>query len=405
MSIPSVASTDSFDETDRRSSAHSAQTTSSVAASLFPTAPPEFTPDQQTALITKYNTTSIEAATRTEYDRAIHTWIRAIQANPKSQFATHIDTWAEQIYNKNPIRHHISNIRLRRTIYTPNSLANLLLIASSIVHYLAITCACLFVIARHMPSVLPVVIRPESPAPANPTLLDYAYTYTLGLVVDFSHKTVQVGFDIGYSIVAAIFLWVIGTWAGSSLQKYSEFIRRKHTLDRLEGKFLAEFRTTITSQLRTHLTVPLLETYRGLLLLGPVQRAEMLATYGRSDEHLDTLHTFILNQLSTVALSPTMETLCISQMNADMFRELVALSTNDYIDSYAKFYATLQDVGQTQVSAVNAGAYESMKALLRFSVNTALHGPTAATLHAVGQTLMPQSQPQAQAQARPTPTS
>lgn len=402
MSIPSVASTDSFDETDRHSTAHSAQTahttqtTSSVATSLFPVAPPEFTPDQQATLITKYNTTSIEAATRTEYDRAIHAWIRAIQANPRSQFATHIDAWAEQIYNKNPIRHHISNIRLRRTIYTPNSLANLLLIASSVVHYMAITGASLFVIARHMPSVLPAVIRPEAPALTNPTLLDYAYTYTLGLVVDFSHKTVQVGFDIGYSIVAAIFLWILGTWAGSSLQKYSEFIRRKHTLDRLEGKFLAEFRQAITSQLRAHLTVPLLETYRGLLLLGPVQRAEMLATYGRSDEHLDTLHTFILNQLSTVAMSPTMETLCVSQMNADMFRELVALSTTDYIDSYAKFYATLQDVGQTQVTAVNARAYDSLKALLRFSVNSALHGPSVATMHAIGQTLMPQGQPQTQ---------
>lgn len=398
-SIPSVASTDSFDETDRRSTTHSAQTaqtTSSVAASLFPVAPPEFTPEQQTTLITKYNTTSIEAATRTEYDRAIHAWIRAIQSNPKSQFAAHIDTWAEQIYNKNPIRHHISNIRLRRTIYTPNSLANLLLIASSVVHYLAITGASLFVIARHMPSVLPAVIRPEAPPPVNPTLLDYAYTYTLGLVVDFSHKTVQVGFDIGYSIVAAIFLWILGTWAGSSLQKYSEFIRRKHTLDRLEGKFLAEFRQAITSQLRAHLTVPLLETYRGLLLLGPVQRAEMLATYGRSDEHLDTLHTFILNQLSAIALSPTMETLCVSQMNADMFRELVALSTTDYIDSYAKFYATLQDVGQTQVTAVNKGAYDSLKALLSFSVNTALHGPSVATMHAIGQTLMPQAQSQPQ---------
>ncbi len=240
-----------------------------------------------------------------------------------------------------------------------------------------------------MPSMLPAALRPTEEPIANPTILDYAYSYTLGLVVDFSHKTVQVGFDIGYSVVAAVFLWVFGTWAGSSLQRYSEFIRRKGTLDHLESKFLAEFRAAITSQLRTHLTVPLLETYRSLLLLGPVQRAEMLATYGRADEDLATLHTFILNQLATIAMSPQMETLCVSQMNADMFKELVALSTTEYIDSYAKFYAALQNAGQSQVTAIQAGAYDSMKSLLRFSVNTALYGPTAATLQAVGKTLTP----------------
>ncbi len=385
-SIPSVASTDSFDDTDRRSSAHT--TSSSVASSLFPTAPPEFTPAQQTALITKYNDTSLAAASRSDYDKAIHAWIRAIHQSP-SPFATYIETWAQQIYNKNPIRYHISNIRLRRTIYTPNSLANLLLIVSSIIHYIALLLAVLFVIARHMPSMLPAALRPTEEPIANPTILDYAYSYTLGLVVDFSHKTVQVGFDIGYSVVAAVFLWVFGTWAGSSLQRYSEFIRRKGTLDHLESKFLAEFRAAITSQLRTHLTVPLLETYRSLLLLGPVQRAEMLATYGRADEDLATLHTFILNQLATIAMSPQMETLCVSQMNADMFKELVALSTTEYIDSYAKFYAALQNAGQSQVTAIQAGAYDSMKSLLRFSVNTALYGPTAATLQAVGKTLTP----------------
>ena len=385
-SIPSVASTDSFDDTDRRSSAHT--TSSSVASSLFPTAPPEFTPAQQSALITKYNDTSLAAASRSDYDKAIHTWIRAIHASPSS-FATYIETWAQQIYNKNPIRYHISNIRLRRTIYTPNSLANLLLIASSVIHYIALLLAVLFVIARHMPSMLPAAIRPTEQPIANPTLLDHAYTYTLGFIVDFSHKTVQVGFDIGYSVVAAVFLWVLGTWTGSSLQRYSEFIRRKGTLDRLESKFLTEFRAAITSQLRTHLTVPLLETYRSLLLLGPVQRAEMLATYGRADEDLATLHTFILNQLATIAMSPQMETLCVSQMNADMFKELVALSTTEYIDSYAKFYSALQNAGQSQVAAIQAGAYDSMKSLLRFSVNTALYGPTAATLQAVGKTLTP----------------
>ncbi len=379
-----MASTDSFDDTDRRSATNSA--TSSVASSLFPTAPPEFTPDQQTALITKYNATSLAAAERSDYDRAIHTWIRAIHQAP-SPFAVYIETWAQQIYNKNPIRYHISNIRLRRTIYTPNSLANLLLIVSSVIHYIALLLAVLFVIARHMPSMLPAAFRPPEQPIANPTILDYAYSYTLGFVVDFSHKTVQVGFDIGYSIVAAIFLWVLGTWAGSSLHKYSEFIRRKGTLDRLESKFLAEFRAAITSQLRTHLTVPLLETYRSLLLLGPVQRAEMLATYGRADEDLETLHTFILNQLATIAMSPQMEIQCVSQMNADMFKELVALSTTEYIDSYAKFYSALQNAGHSQVAAIQAGAYDSMKSLLRFSVNTALYGPTAATLQAVGKTL------------------
>lgn len=382
-SIPSVASTDSFDDTDRRSAA-----TSSVASSLFPTAPPEFTTAQQTALITKYNATSLAAAERSDYDKAIHTWIRSIHQAP-SPFAVYIDTWAQQIYNKNPIRYHISNIRLRRTIYTPNSLANLLLIVSSIIHYIALLLAALFVIARHMPSMLPAAIRPTNHPIANPTLLDHAYAYTLGFIVDFSHKTVQVGFDIGYSVVAAVFLWVLGTWAGSSLHKYSEFIRRKGTLDRLESKFLAEFRAAITSQLRTHLTVPLLETYRGLLLLGPVQRAEMLATYGRADEELETLHTFILNQLATIAMSSQMEIQCVSQMNADMFKELVALSTTEYIDSYAKFYSALQNAGQSQVAAIQVGAYDSMKSLLRFSVNTALYGPTAATLQAVGKTLTP----------------
>ncbi len=385
-----MASTDSFDDTDRRSATQSA--TSSVASSLFPTPPPEFTPAQQTALITKYNNTSIEAATRSDYDRAIHAWIRATQLLSTKQntaFATHINAWAQHIYNKNPIRFHISNIRLRRTLYTPNSLANLLLIASSVLHYVALLIAVLFVIARHMPSMLPAVLRPLEKPVENPTILNYAYDYSIGLIVNFSHKTVQVGFDMAYSIVAAIFLWVIGTWAGSSLHRYSEFVRRKHTLDRLEKKFLEEFRGAITTQLHTHLLVPLLETYRGLLLLGPVQRAEMLATYGRSDEHLETLHTFILNQLSAIALSPQMEALCVSQMNADMFKELVSLSTTDYIDSYAKFYATLQDVGQSQVAAVQARAQESLKQVLRFSVNTALYGPTAATLHAVGQTLTP----------------
>ncbi len=387
--IPSVASTDSFDDTDRRSAATAATTaTSSVAASLFPTAPPEFTPDQQSALITKYNDTSLVAASRSDYDRAIHAWIRAIHASPSS-FATYIDTWAQQIYNKNPIRHHISNIRLRRTIYSPNSLANLLLIVSSVVHYIALLLAILFVIARHMPSMLPAALRPAEQPLANPTIFDHAYAYTFGLIVDFSHKTAQVSFDIAYSIVAAIFLWILGTWAGSSLHKYSEFIRRKGTLDRLESKFLAEFRAAITSQLRTHLTVPLLETYRSLLLLGPVQRAEMLATYGRADEDLATLHTFILNQLATIAMSPQMETLCVSQMNADMFKELVSLSTTDYIDSYVQFYAALQNAGQSQVCAIQTGAYDSMKSLLRFSVNTALYGPTAATLQAVGKTLTP----------------
>lgn len=366
-----------------------------MASSLFPTTPPEFTVAQQTALITKYNNTSIDAATRSDYDRAIHAWIRATQhaLRNNTTFATHINTWAQHIYNKNPIRFHISNIRLRRTLYTPNSLANLLLIASSILHYIALLIAVLFVIARHMPTMLPAIIRPAEQSIQNPTVLDYAYDYTLGLIVNFSHKTVQVGFDVAYSVVAAVFLWVLGTWAGSSLQRYSEFIRRKHTLDRLETKFLEEFRAAITTQLHTHLLVPLLETYRGLLLLGPVQRAEMLATYGRSDENLETLHTFILNQLSTVALSPQMETLCVSQMNADMFKELVSLSTTDYIDSYAKFYATLQDVGQTQVGAVQARAHNSLKQLLRFSVNTALYGPTTAALHAVGQTLTPGAAP------------
>jgi hypothetical protein len=328
---------------------------------LTPLQPFEWSPEESLTLVKHYNTESLESARNQskQFDAVVHKWI-ADAAAQRGLFFIQIKLWSDQLFRRHPISSYITQLRMRRSTYSTSSFAYTILLIANILKVFALVGSVLFFFARHSPTLLPEFIRP-TPAEQPDTWSHFFYKYTVGFIVDGALNAAQATVDVGYSIAIACVIWVIGSYASTTLHNYSTVIQRRHSLLKLEQQFLTEFRGLIYSQLVFYLKPIIFDAYRAFLALPIAERAQLLGTYTRQDQQLQTIHYLLVNECETIAYSPFIEAECTKRINDDILRQMVELESAAYIDCYIKFKTDLQEAGKRQLESLQSAFLSSAK--------------------------------------------
>lgn len=359
------------------------QTRQSVAATqsiadnlLLPLQPFEWSPEESLTLVKHYNTESLDSARNQskQFDAIVHKWI-ADAANQRGLFYAHINRWADQLFRRHPISSFITQLRMRRSTYSTSSFAYAILLIANILKVLALVGSVLFFFARHSPSLLPEFIRPVPPVEPD-TWSHFFYKYSVGFIVNGALNAAQATVDVGYSIAIACFIWVLSSYASISLHNYSAVIQRRHSLRKLEEEFLADFRKLIINQLVFYLKPVLFDAYRAFLAFPIAERAQLLGSYTRQDQQLQTVHYLLLNECESIAYSPYMEAECTKCIKEDVLRQMVELESSAYIDCYVKFKERLQDAGLEQMKQLRSASATAAGLTMRLATASAVAATT-----------------------------
>jgi hypothetical protein len=367
--------------TDTRSEASASASSSSQSladALLTPLQTFEWPAAESAEIVKHYNTESLTSAKQQsrQFDIIVHRWVADI-ANQRGIFFLYVNRWTDQLFRRHPVSSYITQLRMRRTLYSTSYIAYIILIVANILKLVAGIGSILFFFAHHSPSLLPEILRP---APIEPpaTWSYFFYKYSIGIIVGGALNAAQATVDIGYSIAIACLLWVISSYASISLHNYSSVIQRRHSLAKIEQQFLTDFHKSIQQQLIFYLKPIVIDSYRAFFAFPISERAQLLGTYTRQDSSLQTVHYLLLNECESIAYSAFIEAECTKLIKDDILRQMVQLETQDYIECYTQFKRVLDDAGRSQMTQLQAVGAAAGTAASKVSVAAATAAVAAA---------------------------